>query len=174
VASERDALRLILCGSEFVLYGAAGLQLLIGCRKMMTKEELQGSWEKIVGSVQEKYSQVTGDELQAVKGNFNQLIGLLHRKTGQTREEVEQFLESATGAASGTFNRLAETASDYAANAQQSMRQGYDRLLDSSHEGYESARRAVRQSPAESLAVAFGVGIVAGLFVGASLFGRRS
>jgi ElaB/YqjD/DUF883 family membrane-anchored ribosome-binding protein len=46
--------------------------------------------------------------------------------------------------------------------------------MDSSHEGYDAARRAVRQSPAESLAVAFGVGIVAGLFVGASLFGRRS
>lgn len=141
---------------------------------MMTKEEIQGSWDNIVGKVQEKYSQISGDELQAVRGNINQLIGLLNRKTGQSREEIERFLESATGAASGAFNRFAEAASDYAATAQQSMRQGYDRLLDSSHEGYDAARRVVRQSPAESLAVAFGIGIVAGLFVGASLFGRRS
>lgn len=141
---------------------------------MMTKEEMQGSWEKLVGSIQEKYSQVSGDELQAVKGNINQLIGLLHRKTGQSREEVERFIESATGSAAGTFSRFAETATDFASHAQQSMREGYDRLIGSSTEGYESARRVVRQSPAESLAVAFGVGIVAGLFVGASLFGRRS
>ena len=141
---------------------------------MITKEEMQGSWDKLIGAVQDKYAQVTGDELQAVKGNINQLIGLINRKTGQSREEVERFLESWSAGSGWHFSRLTEGASELASSAQKSMREGYDRLLDSSHEGYESARRAVRHSPAESLAVAFGVGIVAGLFVGASLFGRRS
>lgn len=140
----------------------------------MTQEEMLGSWDKIVSTIRDRYAQVTGEELQAVRGNVNQLIGLLHRKTGESREEVERFLNSCTAQASSNLHRWAESAGEMASSAQHSVREGYDRLRDSSHEGYQSAQRMVRQSPAESLAVAFGVGIVAGLFVGASLFGRRS
>jgi uncharacterized protein YjbJ (UPF0337 family) len=140
----------------------------------ITKEELQGSWDQLVGSIQKKYSDITGDELAAVKGNLSQLVGLINRKTGQSREEVEQYLSTLTSAGNDTIHRLADSAGRYATNAQEAVQVGYDRLRESSQEGYLTARRAVRQSPMESLAMAFGVGVVAGMFVGASMFGRRS
>jgi uncharacterized protein YjbJ (UPF0337 family) len=140
----------------------------------ITKEELQGSWDQMVGSIQKKYCDITGDELAAVKGNLSQLVGLINRKTGQSREEVEHYLSTLTAAGSDTMHRLADSAGRYATNAQEAVQVGYDRLRESSQESYMTARRAVRQSPMESLAMAFGVGVVAGMFVGASMFGRRS
>lgn len=140
----------------------------------ITKEELQGSWDQMVGAIQKKYSDISGDELAAVRGNLNQLVGLINRKTGQSREDVERYLNSISAAGSETIHKLADTAGRYATQAQEAVHGGYDRLRETSQEGYMSARRAIRHSPMESLAMAFGVGMVAGLFVGASMFGRRS
>lgn len=140
----------------------------------ITKEELQGSWDQVVGSIQKKYSDITHDELAAVRGNINQLVGLINRKTGQSREDVERYLSSLTAGGMDTLHRIADSASRYATQAQDAAYGGYERLVESSQGGMLQARQAVRQSPVESLAIAFGVGMVAGLFVGASVFGRRS
>lgn len=141
---------------------------------MITKEEMQGSWNQLVGEVQKRYSNITGDELAAVKGNVNQLAGLIQRKTGVAKEEVEQFLDSVAGSASRSFDRISGAVQQYAGNAGEAVRDGYERLQERSQEGYQAARRAVKTSPVESMLVVFGVGLVAGLFAGASIFGRRA
>lgn len=141
---------------------------------MITKEELQGSWNQLVGEIQKKYSSISGDDLSAVKGNVNQLVGLLQKKTGSTKEDIEQFLDSACGAATHSLNRLSGAVQQYAGNATEAVRDGYEHLQERSQEGYESARRMVKQSPMESMMVVFGVGLVTGLFAGASIFGRRA
>jgi len=138
---------------------------------MITKEEMQGSWNQLVGEVQKRYSNISGDELAAVKGNVNQLAGLIQRKTGIAKEEVEQFLDGIAGNASRSFDRISGAVQQYAGEA---VRDGYERIQERSHEGYEAARRAVKTSPVESMLVVFGVGLVAGLFAGASIFGRRA
>jgi uncharacterized protein YjbJ (UPF0337 family) len=141
---------------------------------MTTKEEVQGSWNQIVGAVKKKYSQITGDDLASVNGNIQQLAGLLQRKTGETREDIEAFLKSSSSAAASAMNRVAEVASEYTGKAGESLREGYEYVQHASAEGYDVAQRAVRSRPMESVAIAFGIGIVAGLITGASLFGRRN
>ncbi|HBJ34142.1 MAG TPA: general stress protein CsbD [Planctomycetaceae bacterium] len=141
--------------------------------KMITKEEMQGSWNQLVGEVQKRYSNISGDELAAVKGNANQLAGLIQRKTGIAKEEVEQFLDGIVGGASRSFDRISGAVQQYADTAGEAVRDGYERFQERSHDGYEAARRVVKTSPVESMLVVFGVGLVAGLFAGASIFGRR-
>ena len=140
---------------------------------MTTKEEMYGNWNSFVGAVQEKYSEITGDDLASVKGNIQQMVGVIQRKTGQAREEIEGFLRSLSSDASSSVNRVAEMANDLASRANEGLRDGYNYVTDRSQEGYEAARHTVRQKPVETLAIAFGVGIVAGLIAGCSMFGRR-
>ncbi len=141
---------------------------------MITKEELQGSWNHLVGEIQKKYSNVTGDDLAAVKGNVNQLVGLLQRKTGVAKEDIETYLSGLAGGTSESLNRISDAALQYADTARDAVRDGYEKLQESSQEGYDAARRVVQSSPVESMAVMFGVGLVVGLFAGASIFGRRA
>jgi uncharacterized protein YjbJ (UPF0337 family) len=141
---------------------------------MTTKEEVQGSWNQIVGAVKKKYSQITGDDLASVNGNIQQLAGLLQRKTGEAREDIEAFLKSSSSTAASAMNRVAEVASEYTGKASEGLREGYEYMQQASQEGYDVAQRAVRQRPMEYVAIAFGIGIVAGLVTGASLFGRRN
>lgn len=141
---------------------------------MLTREDVQGSWNQMVGAVQRKYSQVTGDDLAGLKGDVNQLVGVIQRKTGQAREDIESFIRSLGSNASSTMNRVAETASEYASMAQDRMGDSYRYMSDAAQEGYRVTRQAVKQRPVESIAIAFVAGIAAGLITGASLFGGSS
>jgi uncharacterized protein YjbJ (UPF0337 family) len=141
---------------------------------MVTREEIQGNWNSFIGGVQKKYSEITGDDLASVKGNIQQMAGVIQRKTGQAREEIENYLHSLSSDASGTIQHVSEMASNMAARANEGLRDGYNYVSDKSQEGYESARATVRQKPVETLAIVFGVGVVAGLIAGCSIFGRKN
>jgi len=59
---------------------------------MLTREELQGSWTTLKGQIRERWGQITDDELQQVHGDAEQFLGLLQKKTGQSRQELEKFV----------------------------------------------------------------------------------
>ena len=141
---------------------------------MVTKEDIQGNWNSFLGGVQKKYSEITGDDLASVKGNIQQMAGVIQRKTGQAREEIEKYLQSLTADASGTINHVSEMASNLASKANEGLRESYNYVADKSKEGYDVAKETVRDKPVETLAIAFGIGVVAGLVAGASVFGRRN
>jgi uncharacterized protein YjbJ (UPF0337 family) len=141
---------------------------------MMTNEEIQGSWNHLVGEIQKQYANITGDELSAVKGNANQLVSLIQRKTGGAKQDIEAFIDKAAAGASRSVDRIADVAMRYADSAGEAVKDGYSKVQDASAETYQAAGRMVKKSPVESMLVAFGIGMVAGLFAGASLFGRRA
>lgn len=140
---------------------------------MLTRDEVQGSWNQMVGAVQKKYSQLTGDDLAGLKGDVNQLVGVIQRKTGQAREDIEAYIKTLGNSASNTMGRVADVAGEYASVASDRMKEGYSYVSDVAQDGYRAARQSVKQRPVESIAIAFVAGIAAGLITGASLFGGR-
>ncbi len=147
---------------------------------MITKEHAQGNWKTIVGAVKEKFSQITGDELTGVEGNLDKLIGLVQRKSGQSREWVEAFLTDASGTAKDVAQKAGNTASQYVSQAAEVVRdnyeniseaaqRGYDQLSDAASRGYDNTVKTVANRPIESVAIALGCGVLVGLMVGLSL-----
>jgi ElaB/YqjD/DUF883 family membrane-anchored ribosome-binding protein len=121
--------------------------------------------------------------LQSAHGNIDQLIGLIQRKTGEARNSIEKFLdESASGGASA-FSQAAETAKEYAQQAVEGIqgrskqateqfRKTYDQAAEQFKHGYEEAEHLIKDRPAESAAVCFGVGMLVGVILGLSLRSR--
>ncbi len=140
---------------------------------MVTKEEVQGSWNQLAGAVKSKYSQITGDDLVGVQGNVQQLAGVIQRKTGKAREEIDEFLKTASATTVSTVGKISAAASDMASMASETIHDGYDYARDASRDGIKAATETIQHRPAESLLIAMGIGVVAGLIIGASLFGRR-
>ncbi len=140
---------------------------------MISQEILRGNWNQIVGAIKKEFGQITGDDLTRVRGNVDQLIGLIQEKTGRSREQVDAFLGSCCSSAGDTYNRFSETASQYANAAGESLQQNYDRVAESAQQGYKQAVRTVSKRPMESLAIAVGAGMLAGLVVGLTLTRRR-
>jgi uncharacterized protein YjbJ (UPF0337 family)/ElaB/YqjD/DUF883 family membrane-anchored ribosome-binding protein len=141
---------------------------------MITREELKGRWNEIRGRIKEKWGVLTDDELHQVEGNADQLIGLIQRKTGEGREQITKFFDSITEGGNGgqmgervqqTVQQASETAQRYAHEAQRYMQDGYQQASRQVQDQMHQAEQMVRTRPVESLAAAFGAGLVTGVLV---------
>ena len=162
---------------------------------MVNEQVFKGNWTELRGKVKEKWGALTDDDLVLAEGNFDQLVGIIQRRTGESREKIEHSLDrltsdigskmdkirqqaaSAAASASETAkhlgDRASETARDYADRAGDTARQQYEHFqqqYDQVAAGLQSkvadAEAAVRRKPMESLLVAFGTGLIAGVVVG--------
>jgi len=140
---------------------------------MDTEEAVEGGWNEFAGAVKKKYSQITGDDLSAVKGNVQQLAGVIQRKTGQAREGIEAYLKSISSKSSDAVGNASKLANEYLGKASEGIPEGYEYAVDAKQDSYEGAKETVRTRPAEAVAIAFGVGVVMGI-LGTQSMCRRS
>jgi uncharacterized protein YjbJ (UPF0337 family) len=130
---------------------------------MVNKQVLARKWNEVRGRLQEKWGDLTDDDVRSFNGNVDQLVGKIQQKTGDTREAIEEFLgevaEHGSNVATEIRDEIEENAGDLAGHA----RAGYDAI----RQGYADAERVIQERPGQSLAIAFGLGLVAG--VGLSL-----
>jgi uncharacterized protein YjbJ (UPF0337 family) len=143
----------------------------------MNQQTLEGNWNEIKGKLHERWGQLTNDDLQKARGNVDQLVGVIQRKTGEARERVEQYLNDLTSSGGSGASKMAETVRGYASSAAESAR-GYAssatetaeearaRAADMLRGGYVQTERMIQQRPIESLAVGFGAGLIAGVIIG--------
>ncbi len=141
---------------------------------MITRQELEGSWTSVKGKLQEKWGQLTDNDLQQFKGDANQLIGAIQAKTGETRRAVEDFLQHAMKNGNSAVQQAVDNARDYAAQAKHAAQERYEQALEGVQAGVEDAQELVRRSPMESVAVAFGAGLIAGVVAGLVLKSSRA
>jgi hypothetical protein len=110
---------------------------------MLNDQSLKAHWDQIVAQIRAQWEAVKPEDLQAVRGNAEQLIALIQTKTGEARGAIENVLE-----------RLS-------ADPSETMR-----------EGYREAEAAIRRRPGEAAAICFGAGLVVGVLVGLVLRSR--
>ena len=162
---------------------------------MPNAQTLQGNWNEIKGKLRSKWGQLSNDDVSSFNGNVDQLVGMIQRKTGEARQQIEQFLDSFKGSGSGSMvgqaaetvrdyatqatNRISEYAqgardyaTDFAGSSTEQMRHGVDQAGQMVRQGYKQAERVVRHNPAESVAVCFGAGVLVGLMFGMMLSNR--
>jgi uncharacterized protein YjbJ (UPF0337 family) len=146
---------------------------------MVNQQVLEGHWNEIKGKLRSHWAALSDDDLEQVGGRVDQLVGVIQRKTGEGRDVIENYLEEIIAESGGT-EQMAQSAREYTRHAaetvQRTAREVGDRaqyaarqVRDSMSDGYAEAEHLVRQRPVESLAVCFGVGLIAGVMVGLML-----
>jgi uncharacterized protein YjbJ (UPF0337 family) len=139
---------------------------------MVNTQVLQGQWNQVRGQLKKKWGQLTDDDLRFTNGNIDQLIGRIQHRTGEAREAVENFLNELTSQGATAISAAADTAGEYARFAADQVREGYNRISDQFGQQYEASRELIRDNPAQSVAAAFGVGVLLGVVVGLALRSR--
>ena len=184
---------------------------------MMNEQTFKGHWTELRGRVKEQWGDLTDDDLVLAEGNADKLIGIIERRTGQGRDQIEQelsrlagetgnwreqwshrataaaaaagdavrqyaeqtrsaardYVGSAGGAARGYADSARQFAEQYYGQAGDLTQQQYDAITHSFRAGYDEAQQAIRKNPLESIAVAFGTGLIAGVITGLALRPRR-
>ncbi|MCO8124904.1 CsbD family protein [Stieleria sp. TO1_6] len=136
---------------------------------MVTKQEVSGKWDAIVGSVKQKYGQITDMDLKRVEGDLNKLAGLIQQKTGQSREQIEAYFDECCASADSVVGQVSE----FASGAGEALREGYDHAASQARQGYKSTVKTLSRHPLESAGVALGVGLAVGLVLGISIGAQR-
>ena len=61
--------------------------------RAMNKEQASGTWKKVKGEIKGKWGKLTDDEIESLKGNLDELVGLLQNAYGYAKEKAEQEYE---------------------------------------------------------------------------------
>ena len=137
---------------------------------MINQQTFQGNWDEVKGKLRSRWSSLTDDDL--FNGNVDQLVGVIQRRTGEAREDIEQFFEQLSSDGAAAFSRAGETARAGAQQAADAVQETSKQAAASVRERYAEVERMVRERPAESLAVCFGAGVITGVIVGLVLRSR--
>ena len=130
---------------------------------------LEGNWNEIKGKLRQRWGQLTDDDLPQIRGDVEQIIGAVQRKTGEAREAITQYLHNLSGGASAAIGTAAGSISNQAHHASDAVQHSAHLAADQVRAGYDEAERFVRDRPGTSLVVCFGAGIALGILVALSL-----
>ncbi len=61
---------------------------------MATKLELKGNWNEVKGKLNQKYADLTDDDLTYIEGKDDELLGQLQKRLGRSRDEIRREIES--------------------------------------------------------------------------------
>jgi ElaB/YqjD/DUF883 family membrane-anchored ribosome-binding protein len=124
----------------------------------MDREILAQQWSDVCARLKEKWSQLSEADFRACEEGVERLIDQIQAKTGESRAVIEQFLAKLA-------DEAATAANEFRDRLHSKLHEGASQAADSARHGYEAAQNAVRERPGQSLAVAFGLGVAAGVGV---------
>lgn len=129
---------------------------------MVNQEQLHGRWDEVRGKLRERWGALTNDEFESARGNLEQLVGLIERRTGETRQAIEEYLGEVLQQAPEIAARARETARNVA-NRTADI---YDDAQQRARAGMERTSEFIGDHPAGSVAGLFTVGLVIGVALG--------
>ncbi|MEZ6051591.1 MAG: CsbD family protein [Planctomycetaceae bacterium] len=68
------------------------------------RQEIEGQWNQVKGQVQERWGELTDDDLYKARGSADQLVGVIQQKTGSLAEQSRTSLSRRSKTAAQFFN----------------------------------------------------------------------
>jgi len=57
-----------------------------------TQQKWQGRWEQLTGKAKQFWGKLTDDDFTKANGKYDELIGIINERTGESREAIEERL----------------------------------------------------------------------------------
>lgn len=57
------------------------------------KDKLKGNWNIAKGKIKQEWGDLTDDDLDYKEGKEDELVGRIQKKTGESKERVNKFLD---------------------------------------------------------------------------------
>ena len=58
------------------------------------KDKLRGNWNIAKGKIKQEWGELTDDDLDYREGQEDELVGRIQRKTGESKERVNEFFDN--------------------------------------------------------------------------------
>jgi uncharacterized protein YjbJ (UPF0337 family) len=136
---------------------------------MAAAVKLQRNWEEVKGKLRDKWNQLNSDDLHRFDGDVDMLVELIERKTGASRESIEQFISEVGGQGYSILSKATEAAEHYGKEAIGGVQKKAAQLTEGANRRLHDAEAVVRQKPLETAVVCLGAGIACGVLLGLTL-----
>lgn len=60
----------------------------------MNRDIFDGKWKQVRGAIQQRWNDLTDEDLDQLHGRYDQFVGLLQEKYGHTRERAEKEIQN--------------------------------------------------------------------------------
>ncbi len=124
---------------------------------MINREQIQGNWQQLKGSIRKRWGKLTDDDLLECEGNFENIIGKLTERYGISKEKAKEkwgkFLNR-VDATNYEIKSIANNISDIAEN-----------LSDTALEFTENYKDMIKEKPFTAIGVATLSGIAIGMLI---------
>lgn len=60
----------------------------------MDRLNIKGNWNQLKGKIKQAYADLTDDDLMYEEGKEDEMLGRLQKKTGKSRQELVNWIES--------------------------------------------------------------------------------
>jgi uncharacterized protein YjbJ (UPF0337 family) len=67
----------------------------------MNWDQIEGNWKQLRGQAQQKWGNLTNDDLDVVEGRRDELIGKIQERYGVAKEEAEKQVDDWMNSVSG-------------------------------------------------------------------------
>lgn len=132
---------------------------------MVNEQQLRGRWDEVRGKVRERWGQLTSDEMDEVRGDATQLVGLIERRTGESREAIERYLNELIEQGAEMAGRAAQAAHQAGQQAAAAAERVYSEASRRARESFRRAEELFREHPAGSVATIFTMGVLSGVIL---------
>lgn len=58
------------------------------------KLKWEGRWDQLTGKAKQTWGDLTNDDLDVAEGNYEEFVGKIKERTGESREEIEEKLDA--------------------------------------------------------------------------------
>ena len=62
----------------------------------MNKLEIKGDWNITKGKLKQKWAKLTDNDLDYAEGQYNEMLGRVQKRTGETREAIEKTIKESS------------------------------------------------------------------------------
>jgi uncharacterized protein YjbJ (UPF0337 family) len=59
----------------------------------MNKEQFKGNWRQFKGELKKKWGQFTDDDLMEIEGDYDKFVGSAQKRYGDRKEEVRRWAD---------------------------------------------------------------------------------
>ena len=127
-------------------------------------------WDEVKTRLQKRWGQIDDSDLSTPM-SMQQLSDMIQKKTGDARDQVESYLEEMRASLMAKADGLRQAVGPRVDELRDRATARFGDANQSFRDGLATAEEQVRSKPAQSIGIAFGVGILAGIMLGT---GRRS
>lgn len=132
---------------------------------MTNEQTLQQNWSQIQHRLREKWCELSQNDFEGVNGDIERLVGVIQQRTQESRAAIEAYVDQCIAESRSMANAAAEQAREYYDQASIAAQQKYDELAAQVQHRMSEMESLIQQKPAQSVAAAFGVGVLAGVTI---------